>query len=35
MPDKIRIIGVPMALGASRRVVDNGPSALRIVGLQT
>ena len=29
----IRIIGVPMDLGASRRGTDMGPSALRIVGL--
>jgi arginase len=35
MPDKIRIIGVPMDLGASRRGVDMGPSALRVAGLQT
>jgi arginase len=33
-PDKtIRIIGVPMDLGASRRGTDMGPSALRIAGL--
>ncbi|MGI8782767.1 MAG: arginase [Acidobacteriota bacterium] len=30
---KIRIIGVPMDLGADRRGVDMGPSALRIAGL--
>ncbi|MFZ0037967.1 MAG: arginase [Candidatus Acidiferrales bacterium] len=35
MADKIRIIGVPMDLGASRRGVDMGPSALRVAGLQT
>src|ERR1700733_2905199 len=35
MAEKIRIIGVPMDLGASRRGVDMGPSALRVVGLQT
>ena len=29
----IRIIGVPMDLGASRRGTDMGPSALRIAGL--
>jgi arginase len=29
----IRIIGVPMDLGASRRGTDVGPSALRIAGL--
>src|ERR1700690_4674490 len=34
MPQKIRIIGVPMDLGASRRGVDMGPSALRAAGLQ-
>jgi len=33
MPQKIRIIGVPMDLGASRRGVDMGPSALRVAGL--
>ena len=35
MSDKIRIIGVPMDLGASRRGVDMGPSALRVAGLQS
>ncbi len=35
MPQKIRIIGVPMDLGASRRGVDMGPSALRVAGLQS
>lgn len=35
MDYKIRIIGVPMDLGASRRGVDMGPSALRIAGLQS
>src|ERR1700752_4936658 len=34
MPQKIRIIGVPMDLGASRRGVYMGPSALRVAGLQ-
>ncbi len=34
MPQKIRIIGVPMDLGASRRGVDMGPSAVRVAGLQ-
>ena len=34
MTQKIRIIGVPMDLGASRRGVDMGPSALRAAGLQ-
>jgi arginase len=33
MPEKIRIIGVPMDLGQSRRGVDMGPSALRVAGL--
>ncbi|HET9401509.1 MAG TPA: arginase, partial [Candidatus Acidoferrales bacterium] len=35
MPQKIRIIGVPMDLGQSRRGVDMGPSALRVAGLLT
>jgi arginase len=35
MPEKIRIIGVPMDLGASRRGVDMGPSALRVAGLHS
>jgi arginase len=35
MPEKVRIIGVPMDLGASRRGVDMGPSALRVAGLQS
>jgi len=34
MPQKLRIIGVPMDLGASRRGVDMGPSAVRVAGLQ-
>ena len=34
MPQKVRIIGVPMDLGQSRRGVDMGPSALRVAGLQ-
>ena len=34
MSQKIRIIGVPMDLGQSRRGVDMGPSALRGAGLQ-
>ncbi|HXQ97615.1 MAG TPA: arginase [Candidatus Limnocylindrales bacterium] len=33
MPQKVRIIGVPMDLGQSRRGVDMGPSALRVAGL--
>lgn len=32
--DKIGIIGVPQDLGASRRGVDMGPSAIRIAGLR-
>jgi arginase len=35
MAEKIRIIGVPMDLGASRRGVDMGPSALRVAGLRS
>ena len=31
---RIRIIGVPLDLGAGRRGVDMGPSALRVAGLQ-
>jgi arginase len=34
MAYKVRIIGVPMDLGASRRGVDMGPSAMRVAGLQ-
>ncbi len=30
---RVRIIGVPLDLGASRRGTDMGPSALRIAGL--
>ncbi len=33
MRDRIDIIGVPMDLGAGRRGVDMGPSAVRIAGL--
>ncbi|WP_330630998.1 arginase [Halocatena halophila] len=33
MPDSIRTIGVPMDLGADRRGVDMGPSAIRYAGL--
>ena len=33
LPRTIRLIGVPLDLGASRRGVDMGPSALRIAGL--
>ncbi len=32
---KIRIIGVPLDLGQSRRGVDMGPSAVRVAGLET
>src|SRR5437660_8195090 len=35
MAQKVRIIGVPMDLGQSRRGVDMGPSALRGAGLHT
>ena len=35
LPRTIRLIGVPLDLGASRRGVDMGPSALRIAGLQS
>jgi arginase len=31
---KVNIIGFPMDLGADRRGVDMGPSALRIAGIQ-
>ncbi len=31
---KIRVIGVPLDLGQSRRGVDMGPSAVRVAGLQ-
>ena len=33
-PKKIRVIGVPLDLGQSRRGVDMGPSAVRVAGLQ-
>ena len=32
---KIRIIGVPLDLGQSRRGVDMGPSAVRVAGLES
>src|SRR5579864_8069731 len=35
MAQKIRIIGVPMDLGQSRRGLDMVPSALRVAGLQS
>jgi arginase len=31
---KIRVIGVPLDMGASRRGVDMGPSAMRVAGLE-
>ena len=31
---KIRVLGVPMDMGASRRGVDMGPSAMRVAGLE-
>jgi arginase len=31
---KIRVLGVPLDLGASRRGVDMGPSAMRVAGLE-
>jgi arginase len=33
-PCKIRVIGVPLDLGQSRRGVDMGPSAVRVAGLE-
>lgn len=33
-PRRIEIIGVPLDLGASRRGVDMGPSAVRVAGLE-
>jgi arginase len=35
MSNKVKIIGVPMDLGAGRRGVDMGPSAIRIAGLNS
>jgi arginase len=32
---RIRVMGVPLDLGASRRGVDMGPSAMRVAGLET
>ena len=32
---RIRVIGVPLDLGASRRGVDMGPSAMRVAGLES
>ncbi len=34
-PRKIRVVGVPLDLGASRRGVDMGPSAVRVAGLES
>jgi arginase len=34
VPKRIRILGVPLDLGASRRGVDMGPSAMRVAGLE-
>ena len=33
-PRRIKVIGVPLDLGASRRGVDMGPSAVRVAGLE-
>jgi arginase len=33
-PKKLRVIGVPLDLGQSRRGVDMGPSAVRVAGLE-
>src|ERR1700676_914806 len=34
IPKSIRVIGVPLDLGQSRRGVDMGPSAVRVAGLE-
>ena len=34
VPKKIRLLGVPLDLGQSRRGVDMGPSAVRVAGLE-
>ncbi|HTM86680.1 MAG TPA: arginase [Terriglobales bacterium] len=34
VPRKIRVIGLPLDLGQSRRGVDMGPSAVRVAGLE-
>src|SRR5882724_4637737 len=34
IPRQIRVIGVPLDLGQSRRGVDMGPSAVRVAGLE-
>src|ERR1700674_4763637 len=33
-PRRIRVLGVPLDMGASRRGVDMGPSAVRVAGLE-
>jgi arginase len=33
-PRRIKVIGVPLDMGASRRGVDMGPSAMRVAGLE-
>ena len=33
-PRRVRILGVPMDLGADRRGVDMGPSGIRIAGVR-
>src|SRR5579872_1595235 len=33
-PRKIKVIGLPLDLGAARRGVDMGPSAVRVAGLE-
>jgi len=35
IPKKIRVLGVPLDLGQSRRGVDMGPSAVRVAGLES
>ena len=34
VPRKIRVIGVPLDFGQTRRGVDMGPSAVRVAGLE-
>src|SRR5438132_10512329 len=34
IPRKIRVIGIPLDLGQTRRGVDMGPSAVRVAGLE-
>ena len=33
-PRRVRVLGVPLDMGASRRGVDMGPSAMRVAGLE-